>query len=78
MSINLEEKIDYTTRYVGYEKKWLTPLELSIEYQISQSNQSKMRMSSNSSTIPFVKIGRYIRYKRADIDAWLDAHKVQG
>jgi predicted DNA-binding transcriptional regulator AlpA len=38
-----------------------------------------MRMASNSSTIPFTKIGgKYIRYDRVAIDTWLENHRVQG
>lgn len=79
MKINLEEKIDYVTRYTGYEKRWLTPDDLEVEYGFSKSTQAKMRMASNSSTIPFTKIGgKYIRYDRVAIDTWLENHRVQG
>lgn len=77
MSINLEEKIDYASRYAGYQKRWLTPDDLEVEYGFSKSTQSKMRMTSNSSTIPFIKIGsKYIRYDRLAIDKWLEEHSV--
>ena len=57
------------------EKKYLTQDELAEEYLISKSTQSKYRMTKK---IPFIKIGgRYIRYKRADIEAWLDSHSVE-
>ena len=56
-------------------KKYLTQDELAEEYRISKSTQSKYRMAKK---IPFIKIGgRYIRYKRTDIEAWLDAHSVE-
>jgi len=54
-------------------KEWLTPLELSDEFQISTSTQAKMRMAG---TIPYHKIGKYVRYKRADINHWFDEAKV--
>jgi len=61
------------------ENRWLTPSELEEEFGFSKSSQSKMRMASNSSTIPFSKIGgKYIRYDRIEIDKWLEAHQVQG
>jgi len=57
------------------EKKYLTQDELAEDYAISKSTQSKYRMAKK---IPFIKIGgRYIRYKRADIEAWLDSHSVE-
>jgi len=61
------------------ENRWLTPSELEEEFGFSKSSQSKMRMVSNSSTIPFSKIGgKYIRYNVILIDKWLEAHQVQG
>ncbi len=61
------------------QKRWLTSSDLESEFGFSKSSQSKMRMSSNPSTIPFSKIGaKYIRYDRIAIDKWLEAHQVQG
>lgn len=74
MSINLEQKIGYASRY----PRWMSPEILAKEYSFSKSTQAKMRMASNSSTIPFSKIGKYIRYDRVAIDKWLEDHKVQG
>ena len=77
MSINLEEKIDYASTYAGYQKRWLTPIDLAEEYGFSKSTQAKMRMIKSNSTIPFSKIGgKYIRYDRVAIDKWLEEHKV--
>lgn len=59
-------------------KRWLTPSDLEEEYGFSKSTQAKMRMVSSSSTLPFSKIGKYIRYDRFEIDKWLEDHKVQG
>lgn len=60
-------------------KRWLSPLELEAEYGFSKSMQAKMRMSSNSSTLPFSKIGgKLIRYDRFAIDTWLESHQIQG
>lgn len=65
--------------YIALEKRWLSPDELEIAYGFSKSTQGKMRMASNSSTIPFSKLGsKYIRYDRVAIDKWLEQHKVQG
>lgn len=58
-------------------KRWLSPRDLEEEFGISQSSQSKMRMSSNSSTLPFSKIGKYIKYDRIEIDKWFENHRVQ-
>ena len=55
------------------QKEWLTPKELESEFSISTSTQSKMRMNG---IIPYHKIGKYVRYKRADINQWFDEAKV--
>lgn len=60
------------------QKRWLNPRELEEEYGFGKSTQAKMRMASNSSTLPFSKIGKYIRYDRNEIDRWLEEHQVQG
>ena len=73
------EKIDYASRYCGNQRRWLTPDGLEEEYGFRKSTQAKMRMASNSSTIPFSKIGgKFIRYDRVAIDKWLEDHRVQG
>ncbi len=78
MSINLDEKIDYASRYAGYQKRWLSPDDLENEYGFSKSTQAKMRMASNSSTLPFSKVGsKVIRYDRQLLDKWLENHKVR-
>ena len=59
-------------------KKWLNPSELEAEFGFSKSAQAKMRMASNSSTLPFSKIGNYIRYDRIAINKWLEEHIVKG
>jgi hypothetical protein len=61
-----------------FNKRWLNPSELENEYGFSKSSQSKMRMASNSSTLPFSKVGKFIRYDRLAIDEWLENHNMQG
>lgn len=60
-------------QYDPMEKLWLTPKELEKEFSIRQSTQAKMRMSGR---IPYHKIGKYVRYKRIDIDQWFDLAKM--
>lgn len=59
-------------------KRWLNPMDLENEYGFSKSSQAKMRMVSSKSTLPYSKIGSYIRYDRELIDTWLENHQVQG
>lgn len=62
---------------MNHQKRWLNPKELAEEFGFSESSQAKMRMISNSSTLPFSKVGKYIRYDREEINKWLEAHKVE-
>ena len=60
-------------------KRWLSPDELAAEYGFSKSFLAKCRMASNSSTLPYSKMGgKFIRYDRILIDKWLENHNVQG
>lgn len=59
-------------------KRWLNPSELEAEFGFSKSAQAKMRMASNSSTLPFSKVGKFIRYDRLAINKWLEDHTVEG
>ena len=61
-----------------YNKRWLNPDELAAEYGFSTSTQAKMRMASNSSTLPYSKLNSFIRYDRILIDKWIEDHQVQG
>ncbi len=63
--------------YILLEKKWLSPDDLKIVYGFSTSIQAKMRMASSSSMIPYHKIGKFVKYKREEIDLWIENHKIQ-
>ena len=77
MSICLEE-VDYAEQYAKLKKRWLSPSEFEEEFNISKSTQSKMRMQSSDSCLPYSKIGKFVRYDRIAIDKWFEDHKVQG
>ena len=53
--------------------EWLSPSGLENEYEIKKSTQAKYRMEAK---IPFCKIGKFIRYNRAEINAWIASHKM--
>ena len=87
MSFNLENNVSDIKNTQGDTSvsstehswhRWLNPDQLALIYGISKSTQSKMRMASHPSNIPFSKIGKYIRYDRIAIDKWLEDHQVQG
>lgn len=60
------------------ESKWLNPEQLHEEYGFSKSWQAKARMANSKYKLPFYKIaGKFIRYKRTEIEEWLENHKVR-
>ena len=42
-------------------------------YGIAEQTQSKLRMKR---AIPYIKVGRFVRYARAELDKWLINHTV--
>ena len=54
----------------------LTTDQVAEQYPIYSSNSLRFYRSTNRSTFPYIKIGRTIRYKRADIEKTLDSSKV--
>ena len=52
---------------------WLDPKQLFKIYGFSVSRQAALRADRR---IPFHRVGKYIRYKKSNIDAWLEDHKV--
>ncbi len=70
--------VNDTFSFVGINKRWLSPLELEIEYGISRATQSKKRMAKSNSNLPFSKVGGLIKYDRYLIDRWLESHQVRG
>ena len=55
------------------QKQWLNSDELEAEYGILKSTQAKMRMAK---TLPYHKVGKYVRYHRPDIDKMFQEAKV--
>ena len=55
------------------QKEWLNSGELEAEFGILKSTQSKMRMARS---LPYHKIGKYVRYKRVDINKMFEDAKV--
>lgn len=57
------------------KKEWLNPKEVSLEYGLSVSNLAKWRMINKH--LSFSKVGKYIKYKRADIEVFLNDNVVK-
>jgi len=54
----------------------LTTEQVAEQYKIYSSNSLRFYRSTNRSTFPYIKIGRTIRYKRADIENTLSNSRV--
>lgn len=68
---------DLEELYPPVQSTWLTPEQLEEEYGISKNWQSKARMQSSKTYIPYHKKYGHIFYKRVEIDAWIEEGKVQ-
>ena len=54
---------------------WLNPQGVKIKYGFSTSTLAKWRMQKIN--LPFSKMGKYIRYKRSDIEAFIESNKIE-
>ena len=57
------------------KKEWLNPREVRQEFGFSTSTLAKWRM--NNLNLPFSKMGKYIRYKRGDVEVFIESNKVE-
>ena len=72
--MSAEQYQELIDEVIKSQKQWLNPDELESEYGVLKSTAAKMRMAK---TLPYHKIGKYVRYHRPDIDKmFLDAKVV--
>lgn len=60
-------------------KDYLNPTQLQEQFGISILTQNQMRMRKNQGkqgSLPFIKVGKVILYKRSEIEVWLDERMV--
>jgi predicted DNA-binding transcriptional regulator AlpA len=57
----------------GFDQELIDPKECKTIYGFSTSRQAVLRSEGK---LPFYRIGRYIRYSKAEINAWIQQHKV--
>jgi len=62
-------------REILLAKGWINPREVKKEYGFSTSTLAKWRMAKRN--LPFIKIGKYIKYKRSDIVEFLEKNKIE-
>lgn len=55
-------------------KEWLNPKEVYQEFGLSVSTLAKWRMVNKY--LSYTKVGKYIKYKREDIEAFLNDNIV--
>ena len=56
------------------KREWLSPKEVEADYGLCISTLAKWRMAKKN--IPFSKIGKAVKYKRSDIEAFLNASAI--
>lgn len=57
------------------KKEWLSPIEVRDRFGMSVSTLAKWRMDNIN--IPYSKIGKYIKYNKDDIEAFLTNNMVK-
>lgn len=57
------------------QDQWLSPKQVNDAYGFSTSTLAKWRMDSIN--ISFSRMGKYIKYKKSDIEDFIESHKVE-
>ena len=55
----------------------LSPKQVEVEYGIPVGTQAVWRCTKRYA-IPYLKLGRLVRYNRAAIEAWLESRTING
>ena len=55
----------------------LSPSELAAEYKIKEGTQAVWRCTGRYG-LPYLKVGRLVRYRRSDVEAWLETRSMGG
>lgn len=55
-------------------QEFLTPEQVSQNYNLSKSTLAKWRMINKN--LPFAKIGKSVRYRKSDIEAFMESQTV--
>lgn len=82
-SIPSNEKLFYDQLFLAIEtgtsisSQWLDSKQLEEEYGFGLSWQAKRRMQKDKMNFPYYKVGGCIRYKRSEIDQWIEDHKMR-
>ncbi len=65
---------------MAYISEWMTTKMVAEAvktggYDIAEQTQSKWRIYKN---FPYYKVGKFVRYKRSEIDAYFEEHQMNG
>jgi predicted DNA-binding transcriptional regulator AlpA len=63
-----------TPERVGLIEPLLTDRDLKLITGRARSTWQKARLAGGPKGPPFIRIGRLVRYRRVDVEAWLSAH----
>ena len=69
----MDSTIPVTQEQLHTLKEWLTPADLQELYSIKISTQNKMRMAK---TLPYSKVGKFVRYSRTKINQMFEDAEV--
>jgi hypothetical protein len=58
-------------------ERLLTPCDFKNEYGIPEGTQAVWR-STGRYGLPYIKLGRLVRYRRSEIEAWLASRTMGG
>jgi predicted DNA-binding transcriptional regulator AlpA len=56
---------------------WMTAKQVIEEFGFSKSWLEKRRMATDTMNFPFYKPAGFIKYKRSEINAWIEEHKIR-
>ena len=66
------KSIEVTT--TSMKREWLNPTEVYEEFGFSVSTLAKWRMKNKH--LKFSKIGKYIKYRRTEVESFIEANSV--
>lgn len=62
------------TTQKAIESDWITPADFEQIYQVPTTTQAIWR-SRGKPGLPYYKMGGNVRYKRSEIEAWLESRR---
>ena len=76
ITYNIDELVQFISKYPTLPKRWLTPEDLEIYLEMSIEVQNKYREVQHVGRLPYSKYGKSIRYDIYEIDLWLEEHSI--